>query len=465
MKKSLRKVSTIFVAIVVILSMVAMVGCGSNGNGSASSSVAASSGAASDSSKAEATKPAEKVSIRLGTCWADSDPQFPAKKAIIDKFMQQNPNITVEDEYTGSTQYHDKLKTEIASDTLPDAFVNWGGSEVREAVKAKKFLDLTDVINQDADFKNAFLPSALQDANVTYTDIPGLWGMPWENLSTGFYYNKDLFAKAGVNPPQTWDDLVNVIGKLKGIGVIPWALGGKDGWRPEHLYEAIIFKQNGCGIASDLPNRKVKYSDAASVNAFKKLEELRDMGAFGPNPASVDFPMEQNLFQNGKAAMNFSLNVFIGTYTGKDSSVAGKVGFFPFPYFADKAQFKDSMFGGGAACYSVSSSSQGAQKDAAIKLLKAICSVDGQKEFVKVNALLPTVKIDNLDSVTTDPLAKSFAQTIASAKEYSLGVTVLDTVSSLLDKQRSVCTGLLNKQLTAEQAGKEMDNEIAKNSK
>ena len=53
----------------------------------------------------------------------------------------------------------------------------------------------------------------------------------------GFFYNKDLFAKAGVDASaiKTWDDLLAAVKKLKAAGITPIVVGGADKW-PLHFY-------------------------------------------------------------------------------------------------------------------------------------------------------------------------------------------------------------------------------------
>ncbi|HEY5587176.1 MAG TPA: extracellular solute-binding protein [Ruminiclostridium sp.] len=437
MRKSIKKIVSILLVVVMFTAVISMFGCGKN-----------------DPAKVE------KVTLRYATHYSTTDPMFAVRNAVIEKFKKDNPNVTIEDENMAATQYHDKLKTEIASDTLPDIFTNWGGSEVYEAVKAKKLMELTEVLDKDTAFKGIFLDGQFKSANLAFKDIEGLYGMPFNNITAGFYYNKDLFDKAGVQIPKTWDELINVVKKLKDTGTIPWAIGGKDGWRVQHLQTALAYKMYGTKLGQDLAERKVKYVDT-TVDSFKRIETLRDLGAFGPNPASVDFSLEQNMFMTGKAAMNFSLNVYTSLFESDTSEIKGKVGFFPMPYFSEKPEFKDSVYGGGSVVYSLNSKLTGATKEAAIKLLKAFCGMDGQKEFLKANAIIPVVKIT--DKIDVQPLQQQFVDQLANAKEFAGDLTERDTLPTMLNKLRNVSVGLLNKQLTAEQAAQEMDKEIELN--
>ena len=52
------------------------------------------------------------------------------------------------------------------------------------------------------------------------------YGIPFDIGMVGFWYNKDLFAKAGITaPPATWDELLDRRRKLKAAGITPIAAG------------------------------------------------------------------------------------------------------------------------------------------------------------------------------------------------------------------------------------------------
>ncbi|PHV69978.1 hypothetical protein CS063_12585 [Sporanaerobium hydrogeniformans] len=440
----------------IVMASSALVGCGSN-------SKELSGTNSNQTSTSKQDEKAKDVTIRLYIPFSSQEPANKPTQEIVNQFMEDNPNIKVELEVQTATQYHDKLKTEIASDTLANVFVSWGGSELVEAVKSGKVMDLTEMLEADPEFKDGFLSSALTATNVTYEDIPGLWGMPLSNVAAGFYYNKDLFEKAGVEPPTTWEEMYTVIEKLKAIDTIPISLGGKDGWRVEHLYSQIFYSWNGVGKSKDLANRTMKYTDEGATKPWEVLLKIKDMGGFGPDPASVDFGMEQNLFKTGKAAMNFSLSAFVETFSGADSEIKDVVGFFAAPTFADKPEFTGSIFAGGDCALNVAANQSPEELEASYKLVKALTGKEGQSIYLNSNALLMTRKDLELDPNKVNPLMIEFSTYLEVAKECETDVTNPDPVSAMLNKIRSVATAVINGQLTPEQAGKELDDEIRKN--
>ena len=72
------------------------------------------------------------------------------------------------------------------------------------------------------------------------------YGVPWDVGMVGFWYNKDLFAKAGITaPPATWDDFLADVAKLKASGVTPLAIAGKDKWPSMHLWTYLVLRDRG----------------------------------------------------------------------------------------------------------------------------------------------------------------------------------------------------------------------------
>ena len=92
--------------------------CGGSAASSAASAADSTSGAASTSTAAS-TSSDEQVTLRFA--WWGGDERANATMEVINKFMEENPNIKIEAEYGSSDGYHDKLATQLASGTAADA--------------------------------------------------------------------------------------------------------------------------------------------------------------------------------------------------------------------------------------------------------------------------------------------------------------------------------------------------------
>lgn len=405
-------------------------------------------------------KSEEQVTIRFAHSMTETDPMYETWVGIMDKFMEENPNINVELELTGSSQYNEKLAAEIASDTLPNVFASWGGAQMIEAVKSGKILDVTEYFENDPDFKAQFAEPVLYGSNNTYEGMDGIWGVPFTNVCAAFYYNTQLFEEAGIEKaPETWTELLDAIEKLKAIDVIPWANGAKEGWRIGHLFSALVYRLNGVEAAKKLGSREMKYSDPEIVEAWEMIQELVDMGAFGPEPASVDSATEMSMVQTGKAAMTFSLSAFMDNYAGSDSEVGEDIGFFNMPVIEGHEEYAKDNFGGGDICWAIASNATDAQIEASWKLCKALSGAEAQSTFANTNTLVVN-KDAEADPEKANRLLNDFISVINDANAVCIDISQYDSVATVLTKYRDVTVALVNGQLTPQQAGEEVDAEI-----
>ena len=437
-KKTLAKLISVGMVLTMMVSLVT--GCGGSNEGGGSG---------------------EQVTIRVGSTVGESEPGYEPVMQIIEQFEKDNPDIKVELEVQSSTQYHEKLVSEIAADTLPNVFMHWGGAEMYEAVASGKVLDVTERMNEDSEFMEQFSDAALNSTSVRYTDMEGMWGVPFSMVSGAFYYNKALFEKAGITEvPETWNEFLDCVEKLKAIDVIPIACGAKDGWRVEHLYTAIFLRMNGVEAARKLGSREMKYSDPAVTAAWEEIQKLVDMEAFGPNPASVDLANEQVLVQTGKAAMNFSLSAYMETFTGDSCEVADDIEAFPVPVFEGKEEFANDNFGGGDIALGIATNATDEQIEASWKLCKALSGIEGQTIIANSNALLTANEAIEPDPEKVNRLTPVFTDIISNANDVTTSITNYDSVSTMLTKIRDLATALVNGQITPEQVGQELDAEV-----
>lgn len=82
-------------------------------------------------------------------------------------------------------------------------------------------LDLNDFL-EESGLKDQFTNLEM----FTFND--SVYGLPLNGYVEGIFYNKEIFEQAGVEVPETFDDLVQAVEKLKAAGYTPMALANKD---------------------------------------------------------------------------------------------------------------------------------------------------------------------------------------------------------------------------------------------
>jgi multiple sugar transport system substrate-binding protein len=148
--------------------------------------------------EAEAPAAEGPVTLTLAGWSLASTPEF---QSIADAYQAENPDVTVEVvEYPAGNDYDTALTADLAGGTAPDVYIIKNLKNYLTFQSGNQLLDISDVA-ADLDPATGGLDSYEVDG-ATYA-------VPYRQDSWVLYYNKDLFAQAGVAEPDgswTWDD-------------------------------------------------------------------------------------------------------------------------------------------------------------------------------------------------------------------------------------------------------------------
>ncbi|RKP49880.1 extracellular solute-binding protein [Cohnella endophytica] len=413
-------------ALVSILAMSSVLAaCGNSKNNSNSSEPASSAGAKD-----------EKVTLRIMTRSAGTSPTVTAYQGLLKKFMEENPNITVVDEsLNDEAAFNNKFKTGLATGNLPDIWMNYGGEAFKEYAK-NVALDLQPYLDEDTKWAGDFLPLL---GTWQYKDVPGTFGVPTEFYSVAIYYNKELFEKAGAEVPKSVEDFPALVEKFKAVGAVPMAMGEKENFRGGHLITNLSLKKYGFQKTQDLNSGAAKWSDPETVSLLQTMKDWQDAGVFGKNIVTMDGNTATTMFLEGKSAM-----IFEGVWALSQmaaSPIKDKIGVIAFPGYKDKPELKDNWFGG-AGGYSVSKAVTGAKKDATIKLLKYLTSIEAFQTYLKeTGGGVYPVKMD-VDPASVDPVTVQYMEALKGATDFKGEITEYSPITQLLDKTRNEIQGM-----------------------
>ncbi|OYO14942.1 sugar ABC transporter substrate-binding protein [Enemella evansiae] len=239
--------------------------------------------------------------------------QRPAMEQIADKFETANPGTTVEIQLTPNAQYWTKLQTSMSGGNGPDVF--WmNGAQFGLYASEGQLAPLDD---QGID--QSKYPASLTEL---YTYEGKLYGAPKDFDTIGLWYNKKLFAEAGVPEPTadwTWQDTREAAKKLtrgdtKGF-VAP-------AYTQENIYTAIP-QAGGEVISSDH-----KKSGYGSPEALAGIEYLLGFIADGSSPTAQQMAdtEPETMFTSGQVAMGYFASYaalpFSQSQVGNDINVA-----------------------------------------------------------------------------------------------------------------------------------------------
>lgn len=150
----------------------------------------------------------------------------------------------------------------------------------------------------------------------------------------GVYYNKDVFAKAGLSStPKNWKELISDAQTLKGKGVDPFYDfgGGGSPWATQWWVQAQLADAAKNGLWDRVNQNKEKFTDPTILNAIKEYKSLIDDGYFNSDIKTATFQDQGTALLDGKAAMALQVNSFFGELqaTAPTKELDAKIGFFP----------------------------------------------------------------------------------------------------------------------------------------
>jgi raffinose/stachyose/melibiose transport system substrate-binding protein len=238
-------------------------------------------------------------------------------------------------------------------------------------------------------------------------------GVPFEVGVAAFYYNKNLFEKAGVKAEEikTWDDFLGAVKKLKAAGITPTVVGAGEKW-PMHFYYSYLVMRIGGehALADAKAGKDGGFKNATFVEAGKRLRELGALEPFQPGYLATKHAESSGMFGDGKAAMDLMGSWLLGMQGPNSTSGKGlaeeDIGILSFPIVSGgKGNATDTL--GGVNGWLVSKSAP----PEAVDFLKSFSQAKYANEAAATAAYIPVVK--GAGASFTDPLFKRLASDLA----------------------------------------------------
>lgn len=167
-------------------------------------------------------------------------------QGILTDFQMKHPRIKVQYTKQSPRQYRERLQAAIARGEGPDIFRfhnTWVPMLRNELAPAPQ------TVMTPTEFSSTYYPVASSDL----VGGSSVYGIPVMIDGLGLYYNEDLFATAGVTPPTTWPELLDIVPKLTvksdtQIQKSAIALGTTGNVENFSDIVALMFMQNGAKL-------------------------------------------------------------------------------------------------------------------------------------------------------------------------------------------------------------------------
>jgi raffinose/stachyose/melibiose transport system substrate-binding protein len=223
----------------------------------------------------------------------------------IKAFEAKNPGITVKYTYYNySPEYLTALKAGAASNSQPDLIGLQPGSLTQQYRPSLVALNAYAAKEWGADWTEAIFPvNRRQMAMGNPENDESYYILPQESQVLAIWYNKPLFAKLGLRPPQTYAELVANAQKLSAAGYIPMFQGAADGWQNENVF-LMLANQISPGITDRAQTGKTPWTAPELVAAMDAWSALFKDGVFQQGALGAHaYPTGAQLFSQGRVGM------------------------------------------------------------------------------------------------------------------------------------------------------------------
>lgn len=343
----------------------------------------------------EPTDPNAPVTITLAGWSLSTTPEF---KTLADGFHAAHPNVTVELKEYDATNYDTQMTADLAAGTAPDVYVLKNLKNFYTYQSGGQLLELPDA------------------AGGTAYEVDGkTYAVPYRQDSWVLFYNKDLFAKAKVNPPDgswTWDDYA-IAAKALTTGLK--GAGAKATGTYQHVFQSTV---QGFALAQT-PSADLLSGDFGYLKPY--YQRSLDLQAAGAQPtfgtATTNKLTYQAQFGKQQSAMLLMGTWYIATLLKQRTS--GDADKFEWG-IAPAPQFDTSTTGtsatpvtfGDPTGLGVNPRASKAKQDAAKEFLRYVVGEDAGKALAGIG-ITPAQTSDavtqtlfGLDGVPQDELSK-----------------------------------------------------------
>ncbi len=225
--------------------------------------------AACDGDGEDTTTTGAELSGEVELMWirGEDHPEGQALLAVLDAFTEQTG---VEVVYSGvGDDLPTILSTRIEGGDPPDvAMVAQPGLVTDLAARGALVPASQAVIDAvDANYGAVWKELGTRDGT-----LYGVW--PKASNKSLIWYFVPTFDELGIDPPETWDDLLAISQTLVDNGIAPMSVAGADGWTLSDWFEDVYVRVAGQEGYEQLTAHEIPWTDPTVKQAFETMGEL-----------------------------------------------------------------------------------------------------------------------------------------------------------------------------------------------
>ncbi|MDB1087864.1 extracellular solute-binding protein [Streptomyces sp. ACA25] len=345
-------------------------------------------------------------------------------KAVAEEFSEEHPDVEVDYVNIGWDGAQDRFKNAAGANEAPDVMrteVAWVSDFA--SLGYLQPLDGTPALDNEDDFlEQAWASTQYEDAT---------YAVPQVIDTLALFYNKQLLDDAGVEVPESLEDIKNSVDAFSDLEA-PFYLRGDD----PYWFLPYIYGEGGDLV--DAESETVTIGDPSGVAAFEAVQDLLDSGAAITD--TVDgWDNMMGMFADGDVAM--MINGPWAINDAREGIGEENLGVAPVPAGSETQGAPQ-----GGWNYGVYAGS--GNLDASYEFVKYMSSADVQQRITEELSLLPTREsVYEIDSVSSNEMVEFFKPAVEVAQERAW----IPEANSLFDPLGEEVEAMLLGQATAEE--------------
>lgn len=313
----------------------------------------------------------EPVELVYWAMWNESEKQADVIKAAVAEFQSKHPEVTVKINWAGR-DIRKIIGPALDGGQNIDIFENDQGWLISNL--AKYLAPMDDYVKQPSyDIEGKSVLDTLLPATVIFSRSKDgkLMNLPFQPFGVMFFYNKEIFAKAGVEKtPETWDEFIAAGEKVKAAGY-DFVTVDQDAYADLYLgYYADRVKSCDFLTQTLADKTGAMWKDTVWEQMAKDLGGLAAKGLWSKQASANAYPAGQQEVATGTAAIYLN-GTWLPSEVAETAGADFKWGQFAFPALtADKNNYGNIETGAQGLAINVNSK----HKDLAFELLKVLVS-------------------------------------------------------------------------------------------
>lgn len=278
-----------------------------------------------------ATAAEEPYTITYITSDSASTGKMMAFEEVVAMYKELHPNFNMEIEYIPErSAFLQKIKILGANDELPDWFNADPDNYIEELANAGKLVDM-EALYEELGVNDKFYNISKDYARL---NDGRLYLMTMQCNAEYFFYNKEIFAAAGVEKvPETIDEFLEVCEKIYQAGYTPLTIGDVTGGMFMRYMAFIPFRMTGNDFIEQACAGTAKFSDEPGKLAAEFMSKI---GKYMPEGFTTsDYDTFVNLFASGECAMMYNGTWVLESVVDENMNLRDEFGIFTMPTYTE----------------------------------------------------------------------------------------------------------------------------------